>query len=64
MGHTKGTVLVDMPLNDRNGEAIATVRVELKSYSLAETQDTVLDRVRIIVNEMQKRVLSKQDLTE
>jgi len=64
MGHTKGTVLVDMPLNDRNGEPIATVRVELKSYSLAETQDTVLDRVRIIVNEMQKRVLSKQDLTE
>jgi len=53
-----------MPLNDRNGEPIATVRVELKSYSLAETQDTVLDRVRIIVNEMQKRVLSKQDLTE
>ena len=64
MGHGKGTVAVDMPLNDRNGDPIATVRVELKSYTLAETQDMVLDRVRIIINAMQARVLSKQDLTE
>ena len=64
IGHGKGTVAVDMPLNDRNGDTIATVRVQLKSYSLAETQDMVLNRVRIIVNEMQQRVLSKQDLME
>jgi len=64
IGHDKGTVMVDMSLNDRNGEPIAAVRVQLKSYTLAETQDMVLDRVRIIVNEMQKRVLSKQDLME
>ncbi len=64
MGHGGGTVAVDMPLNDRNGDPIATVRVELKSYTLAETQDMVLDRVRIIINAMQARVLSKQDLTE
>jgi len=63
-GHGKGTVVVDMPLNDRNGEPIAAVRVELKSYSLAETQDMVLNRVRVIVNAMQARVLSKQDLME
>jgi hypothetical protein len=61
-GHGKGTVAVDYPLDDRNGDPIATVRVELKSYSFAETQDMVLDRVRIIINEMQKRVLSKEDL--
>ena len=61
-GHEKGTVVVDMPLNDRNGEAIATVQVKLKSYSLAETQDMVLDRVRIIINAMQAQVLSKEDL--
>ena len=42
----------------------AAVRVELKSYSLAETQDMVLTRVRAIVNEMQKRVLSKSDLMQ
>lgn len=61
-GHDNGKVAVDMPLNDRNGDPLAVVRVELKSYSLAETQDMVLDRVRIIINAMQKRVLSKQDL--
>lgn len=61
-GHGKGTVSVDYPLTDRNGDPLAAVRVELKSYSLAETQEMVLNRVRIIVNEMQKRVLSKEDL--
>ena len=64
IGHDHGTVAVDMPLNDRNGEPIATVRVELKSYSLGETQDMVLTRVHIIVDEMQKRVLSKEDLMQ
>ncbi len=64
IGHDKGTVSVDMPLNDRNGDTIAVVRVQLKSYSLAETQDMVLNRVRIIIREMQQRVLSKQDLTD
>ena len=64
IGHAKGTVSVDMPLNDRNGEPIAAVRVQLKSYALGETQDMVLTRVHIIVDEMQKRLLSKQDLVE
>jgi len=63
-GHDKGKVAVDMPLNDRNGEPVAAVRVELTSYALAETRDAVVNRVRVIVNEMQARVLSKQDLME
>ncbi|HEX5398144.1 MAG TPA: hypothetical protein VFY06_03750 [Verrucomicrobiae bacterium] len=61
-GHGKGTVSVDMPLDDRNGVPVAAVRVELKSYSLAETQDMVISRVRIIIEAMQQRVLSKEDL--
>jgi hypothetical protein len=61
-GHEKGKVVVDMPLNDRNGVAIATVQVKLKSHALAETQDMVLDRVRIIINAMQAQVLTKEDL--
>jgi hypothetical protein len=61
-GHGEGTVAVTTTLNDRNGDPMAAVRVQLKSYKLAETQDMVLDRVRIIVNEMQKRALSVQDL--
>jgi hypothetical protein len=64
LGHDKGNVAVVTPLNDRNGEPIAAVRVELKSYALAETQDMVLARVRIILNEMQKRMLSKADLMQ
>jgi len=63
-GRGDGTVAVDMPLNDRNGVPIAAVRVELKSAMLGETQDMALDRSRIIINAMQKRVLSKEDLTE
>ncbi|MGO8764856.1 MAG: family 16 glycoside hydrolase [Limisphaerales bacterium] len=63
-GHGKGTVAITTSLNDRNGNPIAAVRVQLKSYALAETQDMVLDRVRIIINEMQKRVLSKEDLMQ
>jgi len=61
-GHEKGFVSAMYPLNDRNGEPVAAVRVRLKSYSFAETQDMVLDRVRIIINEMQKGVFSKDDL--
>jgi hypothetical protein len=63
-GKSKGSVFVIMALNDRNGEPIAAVRVQLKSSSLGETQDMVLARVHIIVDEMQSRVLSKQDLME
>jgi hypothetical protein len=63
-GDSKGSVFVTMALNDRNGEPVAAVRVQLKSYALGETQDMVLTRVHIIVDEMQQRVLSKQDLTE
>jgi Beta xylosidase C-terminal Concanavalin A-like domain len=61
-GHGRGTVAVDMALNDRNGIPIAAVRVQLKSYIFGETQDMVIDRVRVIIREMQKRVLSKEDL--
>ena len=64
IGHGKGTVSVDMALDDRNGVPIAAVRVQLKSYALAETQDMVLDRARIIISEMQKRVLSREDLMQ
>ncbi len=38
-GRGKGTVAVTMALNDRNGDPVAAVRVELKSF-LGETQDT------------------------
>ena len=63
-GHGDGTVAITTVLNDRNGDPMAAVRVQLKSYKLAETQDMVLDRVRMIINEMQKHALRTEDLTE
>jgi hypothetical protein len=60
-GREKGTVLVTMPLHDRNGENIAAVRVKLKSF-WGETQDTAVNRARLIVKEMQAAVSSGKDL--
>ena len=63
-GREKGAVVVTMPLCDRNGEPIASVRVRLKTAFLDETQDASLIRVRGIVQEMQDQVTSLQDLMQ
>lgn len=60
-GREKDSVLVTMPLQDRNGDPIAAVRVEMKSFP-GETETTAVTRARQIVKEMQQQVLSKQDL--
>jgi Domain of Unknown Function (DUF1080) len=62
-GRGTGTVAVTMPLTDRNGDPVAAVRVELKSF-LGETRDNALMRARMIVNKMQTQVLSIQDLEQ
>ena len=62
-GPGQGTVAVTMPLNDRNGTPMAAVRVQLKSFP-GETQDTAVDRVRVIVKQMQAQVTSSEDLTQ
>jgi hypothetical protein len=62
-GRGKGTVAVTMPLTDRNGDSVAAVRVQMKSF-LGETQDTTVDRARLIVRQMQAQVVSGQDLTQ
>jgi hypothetical protein len=62
-GRGKGTVVVTMPLTDRNGDSVAAVRVELKSF-FGETQDSAVDRARVIVKEIQAQVVSEQDLTQ
>jgi hypothetical protein len=63
-GREKGGVIVTMPLCDRNGVPIASVRVRLESSFLGESQDSALTRVRGIVQEMQAQVMSSQDLTQ
>lgn len=62
-GRGRGTVAVTMPLTDRNGDPVAAVRVELKSF-LGETRDTALTRARMIVSRMQTQVLSSEDLLQ
>jgi len=62
-GRGKGTVAVTMPLTDRNGDPVAAVRVELKSF-FGETQDSAVDRARVIVKQIQAQVVSGQDLTQ
>jgi hypothetical protein len=62
-GRGKGTVAVTMPLTDRNGDPIAAVRVQFKSFP-GETRDTALMRARYVVQAMQTQVLSSQELLQ
>lgn len=62
-GRGRGTVAVTMPLTDRNGDPVAAVRVQLKSF-FGETRDNALMRARLIVNMIQSQILTSQDLTE
>ncbi|HTV40371.1 MAG TPA: family 16 glycoside hydrolase [Candidatus Sulfotelmatobacter sp.] len=62
-GRGPGTVAVTMPLTDRNGDPVAAVRVELKSF-LGESRDNALMRARMIVNKMQEQVGSSEDLVQ
>lgn len=62
-GRGRGTVAVTLPLTDRNGDPVAAVRVEMKSF-LGETRDTSLLRARMIVSKMQSQVVSSQDLAQ
>ena len=62
-GRDKGTVMLTLPLRDRNGDPIAAVRVQLKSF-LGETQDNALTRAMFIVKTMQEQITSKDELTQ
>ncbi len=51
-GREKDTVLVTMPLHDRNGEYIAAVRFKLKSF-FGETQNNAVNRAMLLLKLMQ-----------
>jgi hypothetical protein len=61
-GRGTHTVAVTLPLRDRNGDPIAAVRVQLKSF-FGETQDTAITRATMILKQMQGQVTSKEELT-
>jgi hypothetical protein len=62
-GRSKGTVLVTLPLRDRNGEPIAAVRVQLKSF-LGESQDNAVNRATMVIKPMQAQITSREELTQ
>ena len=62
-GKLKGSVIVTMPLRDRNGETIAATKLEMKSF-LGQTENNAVARALPIVKDMQVRVQSMQDLVQ
>jgi len=62
-GRGKNQTLVTLPMHDRNGEAIAAVRVVLKPFP-GQTEQNAVVRATPIVKEMEARVRSARDLTQ
>ena len=62
-GRSKKKTLVTLPLHDRNGEAIAAVRVVLQLFP-GQTEQAALARATPIVKQMETRVRSATDLTQ
>jgi len=62
-GRGQGTVSLTLPLRDRNGDPIGAVRVQLKA-ALLESQDTAHTRALMILKDIQKRITSKDELSE
>ena len=62
-GRGRKQTLVTLPLHDRNGEAIAAVRVVLQPFP-GQTEQAALARAMPIVKGMENRVRSAKDLTE
>jgi len=60
-GRLDSGVVVTMPLHDRNGEVIAALRVEMKSF-LGQTQENAVARALPIVQDMERRIVEAKDL--
>jgi hypothetical protein len=61
LGFDHGTVLVTMPLHDRNGEFIAAMRVKLRSF-FGETQDNAVTRARLVQHDLEAFCTSAENL--
>ncbi len=55
------SVVVTMPLHDRNGETIAALRIELKSF-FGETEKNAVARAMPIAKQMEKGIVEAKDL--
>lgn len=59
----RGLMLVTLPLHDRNGDVIAAVRVELKSF-IGQTEKSAILRAMPVVKRMEQRIKDGKDLIE
>ena len=62
-GKGKDSVVVTMPLHDRNGDVIAAVRIGMKTFR-GQTEQNALVRAVPIVQEMQGRIQTVEDLVQ
>jgi hypothetical protein len=61
-GRLRGNaVVVTMPLHDRNGDVIAALRVELRSF-LGQTEHNAIARAQPIVADMERQIVEAKDL--
>jgi hypothetical protein len=60
-GKLKSGVVVTLPVHDRNGDVVAALRVEMKSF-LGQTENNALARALPIVKEMERRIVDARDL--
>jgi hypothetical protein len=60
-GKLKSGVVVTLPVHDRNGEVVAALRVEMKSF-LGQTESNALARALPIAKEMERRIVEARDL--
>jgi len=62
-GKEKGRVLVTLPLRDKNGEPIAAVKLIMTTFA-GQTEKNALERSMPILQSMQHRVTTRDDLIE
>ena len=62
-GKQKTHVSVVMPLRDRNGDAMAAVRLAMESF-VGQTEQNVLARARPLVKQLQQRVQTAEELSQ
>lgn len=60
-GRLKSGVVVTLPVHDRNGDVIAALRVEMKSF-LGQTENNALARALPIAKDMERRIVEAEDL--
>ena len=57
----RNEVVVTLPVHDRNGDVIAALRVEMKSFP-GQTENNALARALPIAKEMERRIVEARDL--